>query len=148
MEKCESRIMKESDLISTILHGYKWSRTLFDKARVRDVAVAETEERLNELDIKTFVWKSFQNWEAEGKSVRMRRHLEASIVKASRLWAWLKGTSEGSRMEFLWPYWACLMVAGLNGDAKGGERCEFEINVLLIRREEEGTKLMFAESIT
>jgi len=40
------------------------------------------------------------------------------------------------------------MVAGLNGDAKGGERCEFEINVLLIRREEEGTKLMFAESIT
>lgn len=39
--------MKESDLFSTILHGYKWSRTLFLKARVRDVAVVETEERLN-----------------------------------------------------------------------------------------------------
>lgn len=52
--------MKESDLFSTILHGYKRSRTPFVKARVRDVAVYETEERLNELDIKSVVQKSFQ----------------------------------------------------------------------------------------
>lgn len=34
--------MKESDLLSAIFHSYKWSGKLFVKARVRDVAVAET----------------------------------------------------------------------------------------------------------
>lgn len=52
-ERCQKRIMKETDLFSTIHHSYKWNRTLFVKARVRDVAVAEKDERLNELDIKS-----------------------------------------------------------------------------------------------
>lgn len=69
------RIMKESDLFSSILQGYKWSRTLFVKARVRDVAIAET-ERLSELDIKSSVWKSFQ------KCLR-RRICEAEMFSRS-----------------------------------------------------------------
>lgn len=60
---------------------------LFVKARVRDVPVAETEERLNELDKKSSVWKSFQKGEASGESVRLRCCPEASLVKASRPWA-------------------------------------------------------------
>ena len=78
--------MKESDLFSTILHSYKCSRTLFAKARVSDVAVVKTEERLNELDMKYSVWKSFQKCK-EGESVRLRRCPEAPLVKASSPWA-------------------------------------------------------------
>lgn len=59
-ERCQKRIMKETDLFSTIHRSYKWNRTLFVKARVRDVAVAERDERLNELDIKPCMEIFFQ----------------------------------------------------------------------------------------
>lgn len=52
--------MKESDLFRTIFYGYKWSRTLFVKAKVRDIAVAETKERMNDLNRKSSAWESFQ----------------------------------------------------------------------------------------
>lgn len=54
--------MKETDLFSTIHHSYKWNRTLFVKARVRDVAVAERDERLNELDVKSCMEIFFQKF--------------------------------------------------------------------------------------
>lgn len=76
--------MKESDLFSTILHGYKRSRTPFVKARVRDVAVPETEKRLNELDIKS-VYRNLFRSPKERESVRLRCCPEASLVKVSRL---------------------------------------------------------------
>lgn len=72
--------MKETDLFSTIHHNYKWNRTLFVKARVRDVAVAEKDERLSELDIKSCMEMFFKS--AKGReSVRLRYCPEASLVK-------------------------------------------------------------------
>lgn len=72
--------MKETDLSSTIHHSYKWNRTLFVKARVRDVAVAERDERLNELDIKSCM-EIFLKSAKGGKSVRLKCCPEASLVK-------------------------------------------------------------------
>lgn len=77
--------MKETDLFSTIHHNYKWNRTLFVKARVRDVAVTERDERLNELDIKSCVELFFRSAKG-GESVRLRCCPEASLVKVRRLW--------------------------------------------------------------
>lgn len=78
--------MKETDLFSIIHHSYKWNRTLFVKARVRDVAVAERDERLNELYIKSCMEIFFRSAKG-GEFVRLRCCPEASLAEVSRLWA-------------------------------------------------------------
>lgn len=72
--------MKETDLFSTIHHSYKWNRTLFVKARVRDVAVAKRDERLNELDVKSCM-EIFLRSAKGGESARLRYCPEAFLVK-------------------------------------------------------------------
>lgn len=80
-ERCQKRIMKETDLFSTIHHSYKKNRTLFVKARVRDVAVAERDERLNELDVKSCMEIFFFRSVKGRESVRLRSSPEASLVR-------------------------------------------------------------------